>query len=126
MIPPPLWGGLVSTLFSLAIAIFFIACLWKVFAKAGQPGWASIIPLYNTYILLKIVGRPGWWLLLFFIPFVNLVVVIMVMLDLAKSFGRSGAFAIGLILLSIIFLPILAFGDSTYRGPAVSQTAVAA
>ncbi|HTB79876.1 MAG TPA: DUF5684 domain-containing protein [Opitutaceae bacterium] len=105
-------------LIELAIAAFLIVSLWKVFTKAGQPGWASIIPVYNAYILLKIAGRPGWWLLLYFIPLVNFVIAIIVSIDVAKAFGKGGGFGLGLALLSFIFYPILAFGDAAYAGTA--------
>lgn len=111
-------GGVVFFVLYVAIGLFYLIAGWKVFAKAKQPGWAIIIPFYNIYILLKIVGRPGWWLLLFFIPVVDIVIAIMVMVDLAKSFGKSGGFAAGLILLSFIFWPILGFGSAKYAGPA--------
>ena len=105
----------------LAFVVFFIACIWRIFTKAGQPGWASLIPFYNYYVLLKIVGRPGWWLILYFIPFVNFIIFIIVAIDLAKSFGKGGGFAVGSIFLPFIFLPILAFGSATYQGPAAAQ-----
>jgi hypothetical protein len=110
-------GILVGSLVSLAIGIFLIACVWRVFTKAGQPGWAAIVPFYNIYVLLKMVGRPGWWLVLFFIPVVNLVIAIMVYIDVAKAFGKGGGFTVLLILLPFIGWPILAFGDAMYRGP---------
>jgi hypothetical protein len=81
--------------------------MWKVFAKAGHPGWAAIIPIYNMYVWCKIVGRPGWWVILMLIPLVNIVVAIIVCIDMAKSFGKGAGFGIGLALLGIIFLPIL-------------------
>jgi hypothetical protein len=105
-------------LFMLILAVLFIASLWKLFTKAGKPGWAAIIPIYNIIVWLEIVGRPVWWIILLFIPFVNIVVEIILLLDLAKSFGKSAGFGIGLIFLSPIFLPILAFGSSMYVGPA--------
>lgn len=114
-----LFGG-IGGLIGLAFAVLVIAGLWKVFSKAGQPGWAAIIPLYNIYVLLKIVGRPGWWLLLFFIPLVNLIVAIIVNIDLAKSFGKS-VVVWGILLLTIfsaIGYILLGFGASTYQGPA--------
>jgi hypothetical protein len=92
--------------------------MWKVFTKAGQPGWASIIPIYNLYIWCKIVGRPWWWILLMLIPFVNFIICIILCIDLAKSFGKGGGFGIGLALLGIIFFPILGFGSAQYQGPA--------
>lgn len=98
------------------VAVLAIIAMWKVFTKAGKPGWASIIPIYNTIVLLEIAGRPVWWVLLLFIPLVNVVVLVLVMLDLAKSFGKGTGFAIGLILFSTIFFLILGFDSSTYKG----------
>lgn len=101
----------------LAISIFAIVCMWKIFAKANHPGWASIIPLYNMYTLFDIAWGNGLLFLLLCIPFVNFVVGIIVYVKLAAAFGKSGGFAVGLIFLPIIFLPILAFGNSIYQGP---------
>ena len=115
-------GGLIGPIIMLAFLIFFIASFWKIFSKAGEPGWACLIPIYNTIVLLKIVGRPWWWLLLMLIPIVGLIIVIIVYIDLAKSFGKGGGFAAGLILLGFIFFPILGFGDATYNGPAAGNT----
>ena len=100
------------------VLLFFIAVGWKIFTKAGQPGWAILVPIYNIIVLLKIVGREWWCVLLMLIPFVGVIVWIIVSLDLAKSFGRGVGFAIGLILLAPIFGLILGFGSDTYRGPA--------
>ncbi|MFZ1730089.1 MAG: DUF5684 domain-containing protein [Bacteroidota bacterium] len=108
--------GVGYLVFMLLIGAFFIACYWKIFTKAGQPGWAAIVPFYNLYVMLQIVGRPGWWIILMLIPCVNIVVMILLYLDLARVFGKSTGFAIGLILLSVIFIPILAFGDAEYVG----------
>ncbi len=122
-------GGFVGivVIIYLAIIVLEIAALWQVFVKAGHPGWAAIIPIYNLYVLLKIIGRPGWWLLLFLIglvPFVGWIVVfvigIIIAIDLAKSFAKSTGFAVGLIVLNIIFIPILGFGESRYVGPAAA------
>ena len=94
-----------------------IAAWWKIFTKAGQPGWACIIPIYNLYVWCKIVGRPWWWILLMLIPLVNFIILIILFIDLAKSFGKGVGFGIGLILLPIIFFPILGFGSAQYQGP---------
>ncbi len=119
-------GGVVAALiafisgFALILGIFslfLMVCYWKVFSKAGQPGWAAFIPIYNAVVLLQIVGRPAWWVFLLCIPFVNAIVGIIVILDLTKSYGKDNAFAAGLILLPPIFLPILAFGSAEYQGP---------
>jgi len=109
-----------SMIVGLLVALLLIVAMWKVFTKAGQPGWASIIPIYNLYIWCKIVGRPGWWIILLLIPFVNIIVGIILCIDMAKSFGKGVGFGIGLALLGIIFWPILGFGSAQYQGPAAS------
>jgi len=108
--------GLVFVLLWLGLLILMIAGFWRVFSKAGQPGWAAIIPILNVYFFLKIAGKPGWWLLLMFIPLVNLVIAIIATVDLARSFGKGTGFAIGLLLLPAIFYLILGFGSATYQG----------
>ena len=105
-----------SGVISLAIAILGIVAMWKIFEKAGKPGWHSIIPFLNMYDLVEIAGYNGWLFLLFFIPIANIVILIMIQIGLAKKFGKSTGFAICLILLSLIFECILAFGDSKYQG----------
>ncbi len=100
----------------LIVTVFYIYVFWKIFEKAGQPGWASIIPIYNTYIMIKIAKRPGWWLILLFIPLINIVIGIIILLDFAKYFGKDTGFAIGLLLLGFIFFPVLAFDSSKYIG----------
>ena len=111
-------GVAIGIAIGLAILLVYVAALWRIFTKAGQPGWAAIIPIYNYYVILKIVGRPWWWLLLYLVPIVNLVILIIVLNDLSKSFGHGVGFTLGLIFLSFIFYPILGFGDSRYLGPA--------
>ena len=114
------FGG-VMLIVCFAILVVFIVGMWKVFAKAGQPGWAALIPIYNAYILLKIAGRPGWWLLLFLIPLVNIAIAIIVAIDVAKGFGQSALFGILLLfLLSGIGYLVLGFGDYRYIGPAAA------
>jgi Family of unknown function (DUF5684) len=119
-------GSGIVTLIYLAVVAAYIIGFWMLFSKANQPGWAAIIPFYNIYVLMKVVGRPGWWLILYLIPLVNIIVHIVVMLDLAKSFGRSSGFAVGLIFLPFIFIPILGFGDAQYVGPAAGGTVATA
>jgi hypothetical protein len=117
------FGGIVM-IACLALAVVCVIGMWKVFVKSGQPGWACIIPIYNAYILLKIVGRPGWWLLLFLIPLVNIVFLLLLSIDIAKSFGQSTLFGVVLIfLLGGIGYVILGFGNYRYVGP-VAATAV--
>ncbi len=106
-------GGLIG----LVIGLIAVIAIWKVFTKAGKPGWASLIPIYNIIVLLEIAGRPLWWFILLLIPFVNFIILIIVMIDLAKSFGQGVGFGLGLVLLSPIFFLILGFGSSRYVGP---------
>ena len=101
----------------IVIAVIAIAGMWKAFEKANQPGWACLIPIYNMYIMLKIGGKPGWWLILFFIPLANVIFLIWTYNMISKSFGKDEGFTIGLIFLGFIFWPMLGFGDATYRGP---------
>lgn len=101
----------------LAVIVVEFAAMWLMFQKAGQPGWAAIIPIYNIIVMLRIVGRPTWWILLYFIPVVNFVIAIVLMLDLARSFGKGTGFGLGLVFLSFIFVPILGFGSAAYIGP---------
>ena len=114
-----------AIIIGLAVTVFLIIAMWRMFTKAGKPGWASIIPFYNTYVLLKMVGRPGWWLVLMFIPLVNIVILIIVMIDLAKAFGKGGGFAVLLILLPYIGFAILGFGSARYVGPVADPNFVA-
>jgi hypothetical protein len=107
----------VILLIYLAVVVFYIVASWKVFAKAGEPGWGVIVPIYNLYLICKISGRPEWWLILFFIPMVNIVIGLIIAMDIAKAFSKSSGFGIGLWLLSFIFVPILGFGSAQYTRP---------
>lgn len=102
---------------SLIIAVFMIVCMWKIFIKAHEEGWAAIVPFYNTYVLYKITWGNGWFFLLLLIPFANFLIYIITLVKLAKVFGKGGGFACGLIFLPVIFFPILAFSkDIEYVG----------
>ena len=104
----------------LAVVILVLAGWWKVFVKAGRPGWGIIIPFFNIYLMCKIAGRPGWWLVLYFIPIVNIVVSLIVAIDIAKAFSKTAGYGVGLWILSFIFGPMLGFGDATYTAPPLS------
>jgi hypothetical protein len=101
----------------LSIVAVVIAGIWKVYEKAGQPGWVAIVPIYNFYIMLKIIGKPTWWLLMLLIPFLNLVFLIWGYNMVSKSFGKDEGYTAGLVLLGFIFWPLLGFGDAKYLGP---------
>ncbi len=107
------------------VIIFYVAAMWKVFTKAGQPGWASIVPIYNFVVMLQIAGKPIWWILLYLIPVVNIVISIIVLNSISKNFGHGVGFTLGLIFLGFIFIPILAWGESRYLGPNAGDSAPA-
>jgi hypothetical protein len=109
-------GGVIGGVVGLIVAVIVIAGMWKIFAKAGQPGWVAIIPIVNFYFLCKVAGRPGWWLILMLIPFVNFIIWIIVCIDVAKNFGKGAGFGLGLAFLGVIFFPILGFGTAQYQG----------
>ncbi len=122
-------SGILAALFSgvfcivwFGLIVLIIAGLWKTFDKAGQPGWAAIIPIYNIYVMLQIVGRETWWLILFFVPFVNIVVPIIIGIDMAKSFGKDTLYGVILLwLFAPIGYLILGFSDAQYIGPAAAK-----
>lgn len=116
-------GDIFSLIIGIVVALVMIAGMWKMFSKAGEPGWASIIPFYNAYVLFKITWGSGIKFLLLLIPIANIVILIMTQIKLAKAFGKSTGFAVGLILLSPIFYVILGFDSSEYLGVPVTTVA---
>lgn len=111
---------------ALVVVVAMLIAVWKVFTKAGKPGWAAIVPIYNAYILTEIAGRPGWWTLLMFIPYVNYVILLLISIDIAKAFGKSTAFGVvGLWLFGPVGYAMLGFGSATYQGPRPTNLAAA-
>ncbi len=108
--------GILILLIELAIIVVIVAGMWKAFVKAGQPGWSILVPIYNMYVLTQIAKKPGWWVILMFIPLVNFVISIILSIEIAKHFGKGSGFGIGLAFLGFIFWPILGFGDAQYDG----------
>jgi hypothetical protein len=103
----------------LAVVVFLVVAFWKIFVKAGQPGWACLVPFYNFYVMtLKIAGLPLMWFIFCFIPILNIVAMFKIYIELAKKFGKGVGFGVGLVFLSFIFAPILGFGDAKYLGEA--------
>ena len=101
-----------SQLISLAITILILVGIFKTFTKMGyDDAWWALIPFLNLVFFVKVIEKPIWWVILFFIPFVNLYVFWLVSSKVAKAFGKSDLFAIGLLLLGFIFYPILGFGS---------------
>jgi hypothetical protein len=113
---PPIDATLLWTFIAGAcvVGIFMIASVWKVHTKAGESGWSCLIPIYNAWIWIRIARKPGWWLLLLLIPLVNIVVAFMLNNAVARNFGKSTAFGVGISLLGFIFIPILAWGDAAF------------
>ncbi|HUE12783.1 MAG TPA: DUF5684 domain-containing protein [Planctomycetaceae bacterium] len=107
--------GVAVPLIWLGVLVLSIAGIWATFAKAGEPGWGALIPIYNVIILLRVAGRPLWWILLLMIPGVNLLIAIVVSIDIAQNFGKHAGFGLGLAFLSFIFYPLLGFGAARYR-----------
>ena len=112
------WGS-DWAMFGFVVFVVLIIAGWRIFEKAGKPGWAFLIPFYNVIVLLEIINKPWWWLLLMiFVPLGSLIWGIWATNLLAKSFGKNEGFTVGLILFSFIFYPILGFGNAQYQGPA--------
>jgi hypothetical protein len=109
-------GSFIGVLFALVTCIILIAAMWKIFVKAGKPGWAVFVPFYGNYCQFNITFGCGWLFLLMFVPCVNFVIMIMLYFKLAKVFGKGVGFGFGLLFLPFIFLPILGFGDDRYIG----------
>ena len=103
-------------IFAIMVTVIEIVGAWFMFQKAGEPGWAAIIPIYNYLIAIKIAGKQWWYLLLMMIPVVNLVVYIIILNGLAKNFGKGTGFTVGLFFFRFIFIPILGFGNAVYSG----------
>ncbi len=109
-------GGMIIMVLWMAIMLVAISGMWRMFSKAGKPGWACIIPIYNVVVMLQIAGRPVWWLILMFIPVVNIFIVLITVVDIAKAFGKGAGFGVGMFFLAPIFYAILGFGDARYVG----------
>ena len=117
----PYWPFLVALIipiliFAITTTVIEIVGAWLMFEKAGEPGWAVIIPIYNLLIAIKIAGKPWWYILLLMIPVVNIVIIIISLDGLSKNFGKSTGFTVGLFFLRWIFIPILGFGKAVYTG----------
>jgi hypothetical protein len=110
-------SAIVILIVELLVAVLCIAGIWKVFTKAGEPGWAAIIPIYNLIVMVKIAGKPTWWVVLYFIPLVSIVPAFVIPIGIAQRFGKSTGFGIGMALLPFIFYPMLGFGDATAGAP---------
>ncbi|QDU43629.1 hypothetical protein Mal52_21050 [Symmachiella dynata] len=107
--------GLIPLFVMLAIGVAVIAGVWKAFEKAGEPGWAVLVPIYNAIVFLKIAGKPAWWFILLLIPVVGMVVGIIAAIDFAKAYGKGAGYGVGIAFLGAIFVPILGFGDARYQ-----------
>ncbi len=108
--------GIVGIIVYLAIIIVGIVSMWKLYEKAGKPGWAAIVPIYNLIVLLEIINKPTWWIVLFFIPIANIVAIFLIYIELAKVFGKDTMYGVLMVFFGIVMIPMLAFGDAQYQG----------
>jgi hypothetical protein len=115
--------GILAAVVGLAVTGLLVASMWKIYGKAGKPGWASLIPIYNTFVMLDIVGKPGIWFLYLLIPFVNVIFAIKLTFALARSFGKDTGFALGLLMFPLVFIPLLGFGNAEHQGTPALATA---
>ena len=115
--------GALFMLVMLGVMAIMVVSAWKIFTKAGHPGWAAIVPIYNIYIMVLIAKKEAWWVILFFIPLVGFIANILVSIDIAKAFGKGAGFGLGMAFLPFIFYPLLAFGSATYQGGGQSALA---
>ena len=107
--------GVVVLIYLAIVVLLFIVPMWKIYTKAGKPGWASLVPIYNLVVLLRIINKPLWWIVMFIIPLVNIVFLVMTYNELSKAFGKGVGFTIGLLFLPFIFLPMLGYGSARYQ-----------
>lgn len=106
---------MIFSIIYLAIVVVTIAGDWKMFEKAGKPGWAFLVPIYNVIVMLEIINKPIKWLLFLIIPILNIVYGIKLYIELAKAFGKGTGFGIGMIFLPFVFVPMIGFGDAEYQ-----------
>jgi hypothetical protein len=109
--------GIVGALLATAAGGFLVAGFWRTFEKAGKPGWAALVPIYNMWILVEIIKKPVLWFVMLLIPCVGAVFFILACIELAKCFGKEAGFGVGLGLLGFVFFPLLGLGDAEYREP---------
>jgi hypothetical protein len=114
-------GATIFLLIELAIIALVIAGVWKVFVKAGKPGWAAIVPIYNMWVMAEIAGKEGWFGLLCLIPLVGIVFAIIIMIGVAQAFAKGVGYGLGLAFLGFIFWPMLGFGSDPYVGAPTGQ-----
>ena len=114
-------GGIIAALFGGAFFLVFLvvfvivaAGMWKMFEKAGEPGWAALVPIYNLVVLVKIAGKEVWWVILMLLPCVNFVAAVLICIDIARKFGKDTLYGVGLAFLPFIFFPMLGFGAAQY------------
>ncbi len=121
----PIMIIIIELLIFIPFIVLMVVSLWRIFKKSGKPGWAALVPIYSDITMMEVIGRPGWWFLVYMVPILGLYVAILDKIILAKCFGKDGGFAVGLILLPIVFFPILAFGKTAqYQGPMANGTSL--
>lgn len=101
-------------LVALVVILAYPISLWKLYAKAGEPGWSALIPIYNLFIWIRIARRPVWWIVLLLFPVINFIISLVIGISFAKQFGKDWLWGVGTILLGFVFYPLMAFGDAEY------------
>ena len=110
---------------SLLLSILLIVSMWKIYKKAGKPGWAAIVPVYNIIVLLEIAELPLWYIALFLVPFANIYAMFKIYIELAHKFGKSTGFGVASVFFSVICFPILAFNKNiVYKNASVVENNV--
>lgn len=117
-----MFGVILFFILYIGLIVLMLVSHWKIYTKAGKPGWACIVPIYSIIVLLEIVKKPMIWILYLLIPIVNIIFFIKLSIELAKVFGKDTGFAVGMIFLPFIFIPMLAFGDATYQSAELDLT----
>lgn len=116
--------GLFVCILSMALSILMIVSYWKIFVKAGKPGWAAIVPIYNFIVMCEIAEKPWWYVLLLCVPIANIYAMVVVYNGIAKKFGKGTGYTAGMILLPVIFMPMLAFEKNNVLSDDMSTSAV--
>jgi serine/threonine protein kinase len=111
----PLWKEMAKALVAMALLAVAAAGMWRVFTKAGLPGWGALVPYYNLVLVMRLAGKPGWWAIWFFVPFLNIMIYTIVTLEIAKNFGKGVAYTFCLLLLPPLFYAILGLGRAEYN-----------
>ena len=99
--------------FLLPVSFTIIAVFaWGIFEKAGEPGWKTLVPFYNLYVWLQIIEKPLWWYIFLLVPFLNVFMVMLMIVEFAKGFEKNALWEQGVaVIFPFVYLPYLGFSD---------------